>query len=179
MGRSLAQLYHMGAFPQRGTRSFYLEARAIAFRISTSLMIGLEDGPEFNDMSQLLHTLFAGALDPLQLNLPFTPYGKAKAVRPLIDRRLRATIVRHREMPTSDVLSLLLQARDEQGQLLSDEQLLAHLKLLLFAGYDTASSALASGILELLQDPDLYEQARAAVRADTAGSEEPLTVEEL
>lgn len=163
---------------EHGTRTFYQEACAIAFRISTSLMLGIEEGSTFAQLSQQLHTLFAGATS-VPVNLPFTRYRKAMAVKPLIENQLRASILQHRDAPTTDVLSMLLQARDEQGQLLSDDQLLAHLELLLFAGYDTTTSALAWGVIELLRHPDLYERLRAEVKAGIVGGEEPVTVQDL
>lgn len=166
-------------WPDRGTRSFYQEARAIAFRVSTSLMLGIEDGPELAELDHLVHTLFDGPLALLRLKLPFTRYGKALAVKPVLEGRLQQIIQRHREVPTNDVLSLLLQARDEQGQPLSDEQLRAHLKLLLFAGYDTTTATLAWSLLELLQCPDLYERISAEVGGDRIGGEIPVTVEDL
>jgi retinoid hydroxylase len=166
-------------WPTQGTRAFYQEARAIAFRISTSLMLGIEDSAEFADMGHLLHTLFDGALTAVRLKLPFTKFGKAMAAKTLIDERLRVAIARHREQPTTDVLSLFLQARDENGQPLSDDQLLAHLKLLLFAGYDTTTATLAWGVLELLRHPDILERVRTEIRADNVDGKEPVLVEEL
>lgn len=168
----------IGEWPEYGTATFYQEARAIAFRISTSLMLGLENGPAFAQMSQLLHALLSGPT-ALPFNLPFTTYGKATAAKPIIDRQLRAIIARRRDTPTTDVLSLFLQARDEEGQPLSDEQLLAHLKLLLFGGYDTTTATLAWCLIELLRRPELHERLRAEVKAETVSGEEPIRVDEL
>lgn len=166
-------------WPDQGTRVFYQEARAIAFRVSTSLMLGIEEGPELAQLNSLVHTLFDGPLALIQLKLPFTKYGKAMAVKPMLEKRLQELIDQHRETPTTDVLSLLLLARDEQGRPLSDEQLLAHLKLLLFAGYDTTTATLAWGLLELLRHPNLHERVRVEIGVGKVESEAPLTVEEL
>lgn len=169
----------VGQWPDQGTRVFYQEARAIAFRIATSLMLGVEDGPELAEMNDLIHTLFDGPLALVRLKLPFTKYGKALAVKPMLEGRLQKMIQQHREAPTTDVLSLFLQARDEQGQPLSDEQLRAHLKLLLFAGYDTTTATLTWSLLELLRHPDFYERVCAEVRVGSVGGEVPVTVEDV
>jgi cytochrome P450 len=166
-------------WPDQGTRVFYQDARAIAFRVATSLFIGVEDGPELAHLNELVHTLFDGPLALIPLKLPFTKYGKAMSVKPILDQRLLEIIKQHREAPTTDVLSLLLLARDEQGQPLSDEQLLAHLKLLLFAGYDTTTATLAWSLLELLRHPNLYERIRAEAEVGKVGGEVPVVVEEL
>src|SRR5581483_3503005 len=52
----------VGRWPDQGTRVFYQEARAIAFRVSTSLMLGMENGPELADLNERIHTLFDGPL---------------------------------------------------------------------------------------------------------------------
>jgi cytochrome P450 len=58
-------------------------------------------------------------------------------------------IQERRERPTDDVLGLLVQARDEQGRALSDEQLIAHTNILLVAGHETSTS-LSAWLLYLL-----------------------------
>ncbi|HEX7734414.1 MAG TPA: cytochrome P450 [Ktedonobacteraceae bacterium] len=166
-------------WPEQGTRVFYQEARAIAFRVSTSLMLGIEEGPKLVQLNSLIHTLFGGPLALVRLKLPFTKYGKAMAARPMLEKHLLELVNQHRKTPATDVLALLLLARDEQGQPLSDEQLLDHLKLLLFAGYDTTTATMTWGLLELLRHPNLYERVRAEVGVGKIGSEAPVTVEEL
>jgi cytochrome P450 len=54
-----------------------------------------------------------------------------------------------RRMPGEDVLTLLLTARDE-GQRLSDEEVVANCVLLLFAGHETTTNLLGNGFYHLL-----------------------------
>jgi len=169
----------VGNWPDQGTRVFYQEARSIAFRVSTSLMLGVEDGIELADLNHLIHTLFDGPLALIQFNLPFTKYGKALAAKPLLEKRLQEIIDQHRAVPTTDVLSLLLLARDEQGEPLPDEQLRSHLKLLLFAGYDTTTATLAWGMLELLRHPRLYGRICTEAQVGSVAANVPVTVEDL
>lgn len=169
----------VGHWPDQGTCVFYQEARSIAFRVSTSLMLGMENGPELVDLNELIHMLFDGPLALVRLKLPFTKYGKALAVKPRIEMRLQAIIDQHRATPTTDVLSLLLQARDERGKPLSDEQLRSHLMLLLFAGYDTTTATLAWGMLELLRHPHLYARICDEARVGVVAADTPVTIEDL
>ncbi|MTD43921.1 cytochrome P450 [Conexibacter sp. W3-3-2] len=61
-----------------------------------------------------------------------------------------------------DVLSLLLRARDEDGQALSDAELRDELVTLLAAGHETTATALAFAFEFLLRDPAALARARAA-----------------
>jgi len=198
----------VAGWPQDGQRRFYDDAHAIALRVSTALVVGVESGADqggegqygegqygeggeqergepdaadVRDLDRLLNTLFAGTVDPLQLDLPFTRYRRARAAKTQLDQRLRALVARRRAAPAGDVLSRFLAARDEQGRPLSEEQLLAHLRLLLFAGYDTTTAALSWGVIELLRHPAVYERVRTEVQADTDGVDRdaPVTVQDL
>ncbi len=66
-----------------------------------------------------------------------------------IARRRRVTDVENRD----DVLSILLQARDEEGRALTDEELRDELMTLLVAGHETTATSLAWAFELLLRHP--------------------------
>jgi cytochrome P450 family 135 len=74
-----------------------------------------------------------------------------------IARRRRAADLTERE----DVLSLLLQARDEEGRPLSDGELRDELVTLLVAGHETTAAALAWALGELADAPAIQERLAA------------------
>ena len=65
-----------------------------------------------------------------------------------------------------DVLSLLLQARDEHGEPMTDDELRDQLVTLLLAGHETTATALAWGFERLLRRPDALERAVAEARGE-------------
>jgi cytochrome P450 len=60
-----------------------------------------------------------------------------------------------------DILSLLLDAEDEDGGRLSDVQIRDEVMTLLFAGHDTTTSTVAFMFYELLRHPEWIERLRA------------------
>jgi pimeloyl-[acyl-carrier protein] synthase len=71
------------------------------------------------------------------------------------------TLVReHRRRPASTLLDLLL-AAEEQGDVLSDDEVVANCVLLLFAGHETTCNLLGSGLVRLLEHPAALERLRA------------------
>jgi cytochrome P450 len=89
-------------------------------------------------------------------------------------------IIRQRQQssdPGQDALGLLLQARDEQGNRLSLEELKDQILLLLFAGHETLTSALASTCLLLAQHPDSLATVRA--EQQQLNRQSPWTMEDL
>ena len=63
----------------------------------------------------------------------------------------------------NDLLSLLLQARDESGQPMSNEQLMTECQSLFAAGYETIVTALTWSWYLLCQHPESYQQVQQEV----------------
>jgi cytochrome P450 len=85
---------------------------------------------------------------------------------------LTALIAIKRRHPGADLTSALIAATDD-GERLSETELLATLTLLIAAGYDTTVNLIANGVLALLRNPSQL----AALRADPALM--PAAVEEF
>jgi cytochrome P450 len=81
-------------------------------------------------------------------------------------------IERKRKEPADDLLSALI-AAEEQGDVLSDDELQEQVLLLYVAGHETTVNLIGNGVLALLNDRDQLER----LRADT--SLMPNAVEEL
>jgi cytochrome P450 len=98
------------------------------------------------------------------------PRGVLKAVLSVVDRRLYA-VIRARRAATAtterrhDVLSLLLQARDEDGRPLTDEELRDELMTLLLAGHETTANSLAWTFERLVRTPAAHDRLRELVRS--------------
>ena len=65
----------------------------------------------------------------------------------------RALLPERREHKGNDLVSLLLRV-EEEGEVLTNEELLAQCTLLLVAGHETTRNLLGNGLLALLQHPD-------------------------
>jgi len=67
----------------------------------------------------------------------------------------RALLPERREHKGDDLVSLLLRV-EEEGEVLTGEELLAQCTLLLVAGHETTRNLLGNGLLALLQHPDQF-----------------------
>ena len=94
----------------------------------------------------------------------FTRAGLAILDRPVygvIGERRKATNLEGRH----DILSLLLQARTEDGEALTDRELRDELLTLVLAGHETTANSLAWTWERLVRHPAAYERLREAVRS--------------
>src|SRR4051794_36750072 len=95
------------------------------------------------------------------------PRGVLKAVLSWLDRLIYDAIDERRARGGAEggaALSLLLAARDEDGQPLSDQELRDELLTLVLAGHETTANSLAWTFERLLRTPEPYSRLRTAVR---------------
>lgn len=170
----------LATWSSRGTRRFYFDGRQIAFTLASSLLVGLEVGKEYRRLSKQWEAFTDGIVSLVRVDLPMTTFGRAMRARRAMEKTLRRLVAERRATPATDALGLLVQARDEDGNALSDEQLVAQTKLLIFAGYDTTAGTIAWLMVELLRHPEVLERVRQEVGAELpANRDAPVTIEDL
>jgi cytochrome P450 len=98
------------------------------------------------------------------------PRGILRAVLELVDQYVYAVIRQRRAEGSGtgrhDVLSLLLEARDDDGQPLTDQELRDELMTLVLAGHETTANSLAWTFERLLRTPVAYDRLRELVRGE-------------
>jgi cytochrome P450 len=130
--------------------------------------------PAERHMRQALRRMLAASMSPLYLLVELRnarhlePKGVLAAVLAMVDRHMYAVIAERRAAGDADqrgdVLSLLLAARDEQGEPLTDHELRDELMSLVLAGHETTANSLAWTFERLLRTPPAYARLRELVR---------------
>ena len=105
----------------------------------------------------------------LKLPLPGTPWQRFLTARRKVDTLLLKEIARRRlSAQTDDVVGMLLDAKDEEGNGLSDREVRDQAVSLVSAGFDTTSAALSWAVYALLTQPDVLKRLREEV-SDVSG----------
>lgn len=139
----------------------------ISLEIILRVVFGMQLGQRYSQLKALLHTLLQWINSPLysvQFFLPplqqdlghWSPWGKFVRLRQQIDQLLYAEISERRqqaEIHRTDILSMLISARDSEGQPLSDVELRDQLMTLLLLGHETTASGLTWAFYWLYQNP--------------------------
>ena len=174
-----------------GERVFYRDALSVMFAFSCAMTIGIDTSPQASaaDQGFLRHWLAmqGGLLNPLRLDVVGFPWRRSLAARKWLDRYLFQLIAQRRAAVSpatraapagpGDMLDLLLQAQQARqgeaagvgsgGPPLSDRQIVDHIILLLFAGYETTAGAVSWLLIELLrQPPQILARVREEIQAD-------------
>ena len=150
------------------------ETQAITLDIIVRTVFGMAEGAAMAMLRDRLRRFISLAVNPLslwpvlQVDLgPLSPWGRFVRLRREIDGLLDAEIAARRiasAPESSDVLSLLLSARDEQGDPMPDEHLRDELMTLLLAGHETTATALAWTMHRILTEPGVEQRVREEVR---------------
>lgn len=162
------------AFPEGKPFALYGPMQDITLRVIVRTVFGFDDGPRLEEMiRRMKRSLELGSWAPLLL--PFmqvdlgrlTPYGRFRAAARESDAMLYDEIRRRRRDGTrgTDVLSLLLDARDEDGQPMSELELRDELVTLLVAGHETTATGLTWAVRWLIDSPHVLEELRAQLDA--------------
>jgi cytochrome P450 family 110 len=133
-----------------------------------------------------LRAVLATGTEPLRLGgrevdiSRWVPWREAARMNKAVDEALFAEIARARAetRDRSDVLAMLVAARDEGGAPLSDQHLRDELITLLLAGHDTTATSLAWAFRQVLDRPDVLARVRAEV-ATAAGPDGRLEPERV
>ena len=104
------------------------------------------------------------------------PVGLTRAALSILDGRTYAVIKKRRSEAgvdeRRDILSLLLRAHTEEGELLTDRELRDELLTLVLAGHETTANSLAWTWERLIRTPAAYERLRDAVRSGSQADEQ-------
>jgi cytochrome P450 family 135 len=150
--------------------------RALTFEVICRAVFGVTERERIERLrAMLLPIMDAGGTTfflpaPLRRDLgPLSPWGRLQRRLRRTDELLYEEIARRRRdedlEARTDVLSLLLRARDEDGEPMTDAELRDELMTMLAAGHETTATALAFAFDLLLRNPGVLARLRDELAA--------------
>ncbi|MFN6567722.1 cytochrome P450 [Dendronalium sp. ChiSLP03b] len=144
----------------------------ITLRVILRVVFGVDEGPFFQELRQLLTSLLDFMSSPLMSSIFFfsfmqkdlgawSPWGRITRLLQQIDQLIYALIQERRaesEQHRQDILSLLISARYDDGEPMSDAELRDELMTMLVAGHETTASALTWAFYWLDQLPEVRDK---------------------
>ena len=135
----------------------YAWTRRLALRIAMRALFGFDParGPEMAEQFERALGYWGRAYAAQMLRGPGSPYRAMVRARAWLDAVIFAEIERRLESGErgSDLLSMLMDATDEDGSRLSKQELRDQVMTLLFAGHDTTTSTVTFLFYELARNP--------------------------
>ena len=151
------------------TRSVMQE---ISMQVILKTVFGLYEGKRFQEIKELMAYLSDTFSSPFSSSFLFfeylqkdlgawSPWGKFVRQRAKVDQLIYAEIAERRknsQQKGDDILSLLMEARYEDGTAMTDKELRDELMTLLFAGHETTATAMAWAFYWIHHTPRVKEK---------------------
>jgi cytochrome P450 len=144
----MAGIFGIEGAPERGTPEHWL-------RIATKRLVAASTWP-LAQVSELINLNREEAVGLTRVGLELLD----RPTYAVIEQRRRADDLGERR----DILSLLLQARTEEGEAMDDKEVRDELLTLVLAGHETTANSLSWAWERLVRNPDAHEALREATR---------------
>lgn len=178
--------------PQAQSFSAQSVMREIVLKVTLQAIFGLYEGENYQQIKNLYLLMldgFRSSLNTSFLFFPFlqknlgswSPWGRFVRLRQQIDELLYAEISQRRSQADSkrvDILSLMISARDEVGQPMTDKELRDELMSLMFGGHETSAVSIAWALYWIHRLPTVRE--KLLQELDSLGSSaDPISISQL
>jgi cytochrome P450 len=151
----MAGIFGIEGTPKRGTSEHRL--RTVIRRLTNASTLPTAQ------IGELMNIGREEAVGPMRMAIRILD----RATYPIVEERRRVADLEERR----DILSLLLQARTEDGEAMSDKELRDELLTLVLAGHETTANSLAWTWERLVRAPAAHERLREAVRSGDEAAE--------
>lgn len=182
----------VASWPRERPFPVHPELQRIALQVILRTVFGLDEATPRDErvirrLVRLANEAFASPLlmaPPLQWDLgPWSPWGHVLRVVRDADHFLLAEIRRRREEGDApqrkDILSMLLVARNESGEGLTDAEVRDELTTMMLAGHETTGTALSWALECLLRRPEVVRRIRDEIAGVAGEGEVPRGREQL
>lgn len=152
---------------------FHDVSQQITLEVIMRAVFGIEEADQLEHLRKLLSKSADAAGKPFLLLPAFqfdwgklSPWGRFLALRAEAEADVMARVERYRAAPDSartDILSMLVAARDENGEAMSDDELRHEMRTLLMTGHETTASSLAWAVGWILERPDVVSAIREEI----------------
>ncbi|MGE0787764.1 MAG: cytochrome P450 [Sandaracinaceae bacterium] len=177
-----ATIASMDSWPRGAPFALHERTQEITLEVIQRAVFGIDGADDLRRFGAALSSLLDTIANPL-LMLPvfqvdfgrYSPGGILDHRLAELDDLLFAQIRRRRREPRDgreDILSALIDARDEAGESMSDQELRDELMTLLVAGHETTATSIAWAFHRLLDHPEAL--ARAVEEVDATFGDGPI-----
>jgi cytochrome P450 family 110 len=153
----------------------------ISMGVILRAVFGLNRGTRYRRLERLLAAMLDRMSNPLSVSLlyfpmlrqdfgPLSPWASFVRIRQQVDQLIYDEIAERRSHPDAsrnDILTLLMSARDEADERLTDAELRDELMTLLLAGHETTARALTWALYWIHKFPTVRKQLWKELRHST------------
>ncbi|OZH52669.1 cytochrome P450 [Hydrocoleum sp. CS-953] len=162
----------------------------ITMQVIIQAVFGLQDSPRLSQIRSSLGDFVQMIASPVRASLlffpwlqkdlgPWSPWGKYQLQQQKLNELLYTEIATRRSQldpDRNDIFTLMLLARDEEGQGMTDQEIRDELMTMLFAGYETSATTLAWAVYWIYKQPEVYQKLMQELETLEIDTADPMTI---
>jgi len=163
-----------------GEMLFYPAIKQLTLDLAATSFLGSDIGPEVDEINRAFIDMVAAAVAPIRKPWPGTQMARGVKGRQRVVAYFSEQIpLRRAKADGDDLFSQLCRATDEQGALLSTQDIVDHMSFLMMAAHDTLTSSLTSFVAQLAAHPEWQHKLRQEVAGLGLAQGDPMSSEHL
>lgn len=140
--------------------AFYPAIKELTLDLAATAFLGIPWGPEADRINQAFVDMVQASVGVVRIPIPGTKMAKGVAGRAFLKDYFGREVPKRRASDAQDMFSQICRATDENGALLSDDEIIDHMNFLMMAAHDTITSSATSMVMLLGQNPDWQDKLR-------------------
>jgi cytochrome P450 len=164
---------------QPGPMLFYPAAKQLTFDLAATSFLGLDTADQMDDFKRAFSEMVAASLAVIRKPWPGSKMARGLRARAHVVAYFTDEVSRRRGVGGEDLFSQLCRATDENGALLSTQEIIDHMVFLMVAAHDTLTSSLTTLVYLLAANPHWQAALRDEVTSLGLSPWQPLPYEKL
>jgi cytochrome P450 len=144
---------------------FYSAIKELTLDLAATSFLGIPWGPDADKINKAFVDMVQASVGVVRIPLPGTKMGRGVAGRKFLLEYFGKEVPKRRASDAQDMFSQICRATNEDGQLLSDDEIIDHMNFLMMAAHDTITSSATSMVMLLGQNPEWQVKLRAEMEA--------------
>ncbi len=153
------------AWGETGSFQFYPAIKQLSLDMATTVFLGLEPGEDSQKVNKALTDMVAASVGVVRIPIPGSLMAKGVKGRAFMVDFLRKLIPERRDSKSTDIFTQLCQAKDDEGNTFTDQEIIDHMIFLWMAAHDTITSSVTTLVYELGRHTEWQEKLRTEVKS--------------
>jgi cytochrome P450 len=136
----------------------YPTFKNMTLELAATIFLGMDLGDEASRINKAFEATVAASMPKIPLAVPGTLLWRGIRARKYMCKYFETLIPAKRSGEGADMFSLLCQAKDEEGNQYTDQEVIDHMIFLMMAAHDTTTSALTSMTYALARHPEWQQR---------------------
>jgi cytochrome P450 len=156
---------HVARWEKKREIRIYPAMKQLTLGIASRTFAGMRLGADAERINDAFTDCLGATTAFIRRPVPGLRWARGLRARRVLEEALRAQLPVKRAHPGDDFFSVLCGARDDDGNVFTDDQVVCHMIALLQAAHDTTTSTLTSMMYRLVQQPDWQDRCRSESQA--------------